>query len=538
MVRSMYSGVAGMKSHQTKMDTIGNNIANVNTYGFKSSRVSFRDVYYQNMRSASAGTGNRGGTNPTQIGYGAMLGSISVNQGTSTMQNTGNALDVAIAGEGFFQVQDPDGNIYYTKAGMLDVDSAGNLVDVNGNFVLGVSGSPVGKPAGSNRIQFSIPSVNPSTASYEETINSIMVKVTTSKTTSDGNVTMNFSSSEELPIGQRVKAVITSSGVNITLNAREKFASVADLNSAINAAITEANSGEQHPAGIFNISIDPDSKFGSDGLTGAQIAGTNFGIDKGTVSVPTAMQNIITVSEVGDGFAGSGATTYKIIPDGTPATKYKFEITVGADTYTNEVGVGSMATAGSVLLTGPGGSTDTITITYPSEATLSAWLVANPTASTSGMNAPNDATASEPSRDLGLGSAPFKLTGGTEGGAQGVSDLTGIAIGSDGVVSATHPVHGLIELGRVDIATFANPKGLEQAGNTYFTVSANSGAATLAKPGEDGTGALSSGSLEMSNVDLSNEFADMITTQRGFQANSRLITVSDTMLEELINLKR
>lgn len=101
MVRSMYSGVAGMKAHQTKMDTIGNNISNVNTVGFKSGRVSFRDVYYQTMRTASRGTGTKGGTNPTQIGYGAVLGSVSVDKGTSTMQNTGNSLDVGISGEGF-----------------------------------------------------------------------------------------------------------------------------------------------------------------------------------------------------------------------------------------------------------------------------------------------------------------------------------------------------------------------------------------------------------------------------------------------------
>ncbi|MFZ2538308.1 MAG: flagellar hook-basal body complex protein, partial [Oscillospiraceae bacterium] len=99
-------------------------------------------------------------------------------------------------------------------------------------------------------------------------------------------------------------------------------------------------------------------------------------------------------------------------------------------------------------------------------------------------------------------------------------------------------VHGMLELGRIDLATFANPKGLVQSGSTYFAGSPNSGSASKAKPGEKGTGSLTSGSLEMSNVDLSNEFSDMITTQRGFQANSRLITVSDTMLEELINLKR
>ena len=95
-----------------------------------------------------------------------------------------------------------------------------------------------------------------------------------------------------------------------------------------------------------------------------------------------------------------------------------------------------------------------------------------------------------------------------------------------------------MELGRIDLATFANPKGLVQVGNTYFAESANSGEPELAIPGTNGTGNLASGALETANVDLSNEFSNMITTQRGFQANSRIITVSDSMLEELINLKR
>ncbi|MEG2770437.1 MAG: flagellar hook-basal body complex protein, partial [Oscillospiraceae bacterium] len=148
------------------------------------------------------------------------------------------------------------------------------------------------------------------------------------------------------------------------------------------------------------------------------------------------------------------------------------------------------------------------------------------------------ATASRQSLDLGISLKPIILKGGTEGGPQSVNDLTSISIGANGVITGFHSVHGMIELGRIDLATFPNTQGLQQAGNTYFTTSPNSGSSILATPGSNGCGILKSSSLEMSNVDLSNEFSDMITTQRGFQANSRLITVSDTMLEELINLKR
>ena len=146
--------------------------------------------------------------------------------------------------------------------------------------------------------------------------------------------------------------------------------------------------------------------------------------------------------------------------------------------------------------------------------------------------------ASAPSRDVGLGATSFVLEGGTAGGQQSAADLTSIAISKDGVLTGVHPTYGEMELGRIDLATFDNPKGLTQVGNTYFAESANSGGPLLATPGTNGTGALASGTLETANVDLSNEFANMITTQRGFQANSRIITVSDSMLEELINLKR
>lgn len=572
MVRSMYSGVAGMKAHQTKMDTIGNNISNVNTIGFKSGRVSFRDVYYQTMSTASRGTGTKGGTNPSQVGYGAVIGGISVDKATSTMQNTGNSLDVGISGEGFFQVQDSDGNTFYTKAGMLDIDSYGNLVDINGNFVLGVSGNPVGKPASSNRIQISVPSVTANVASGTLAVNSANIKITASKQTTDGNVTFNFSSGGDLPIGQDVEAIITSSGVNVRVNPKAEFATSAAFSTAVNNAIKAANGGKDHPAGTFNITVDPASKFPTSGgststgvgLTGAQIIGNNFGIDKGSIGVPTAWQSIFSIDKVGDGFtggtipaAGSASPQYDIVrtvadPPTTTEDSYKFSITSNGQLYEATLTASQMSAPGSIILKATPvtatNTTDTITMNFPSLTSLHSGLPAlnpnpAPGAGTTVTVTENTgtATAAKPStasKDLGLSGNPIKLEGGTAGGPQTVEDLTGIAIGSDGVIVGSHAIHGLMELGRIDLVTFANPKGLSQAGNTYYTVSANSGDPTAAKPGENGTGALAGGSLEMSNVDLSNEFADMITTQRGFQANSRIITVSDTMLEELINLKR
>ena len=285
MVRSLYSGVAGMVTHQSKMDVIGNNISNVSTYGYKSSRATFRDVYYQTSSSASAATATSGGTNPTQIGYGAKLGSVDVNHSQSVMSTTGYTLDVAIAGEGYLQVMDADGNIFYTKAGMLDIDAEGNVVDVNGNFVLGVSGDPTGKPASSNKIKISLPYESAAAAQTSDTINGNIYTINASNENEYGNVNIVFASSSNMPLGQKASAVITSSSIVVTLNSNESFSSLAELNLEMNNAITAANGGQKHQAGDFTINMsDP-----SGSLTGAEIVNPDFGVKSGTISLPDNM---------------------------------------------------------------------------------------------------------------------------------------------------------------------------------------------------------------------------------------------------------
>ena len=183
MNRAMFSGVAGLKAHQTKMDVIGNNIANVNTYGFKAQRAVFSDIFYQTLRSASGGTTSRGGTNPSSVGYGSTLAAVQTQMTQSSMQSTGFGLDVAITGEGFFQVMDADGNIFYTKAGLLDYDSNGYLTDINGNFVLGAT-SADGTP-GTQKIRLdNVGSVEATRPTAVETINGVEYTITASNATS------------------------------------------------------------------------------------------------------------------------------------------------------------------------------------------------------------------------------------------------------------------------------------------------------------------------------------------------------------------
>lgn len=545
----MFSGVAGMKAHQTKMDVIGNNIANVNTYGYKAQRAVFGDIYYQTLRSASAGTANRGGINPSTVGYGSTLAATQTQMTQSSMQNTGFGMDVAITGEGFLQVMDADGNVFYTKAGMLDYDSNGYLTDINGNFVLG-SATADGDPASQKIRLNNIGAVEPKRATVTQKINGVDYTVTASNATDAGNVNITFSSSEALPAGQKVAATISNTGaITVQLNAYEKFADWNELNDEINAAITEANNGVQHKVGTFTISSSNPDLLNATGLTGAEIVGGNFGVVLGSASgIDDGVFGAagMMVEKVSSDFTGSGAGNFSATFDQASST-WTITLNVGGKDYTGQLGADTLSS--SILLKSTDG--DYVQVSNPGyDKFNSAFNALNP-----GQAGPQDKavfngnqdkngstlnpvfTASTPSKDLGLGTYPLTLAGGTEGGPVGLNELS-VAIGTDGSVVVSHPEKGDVTVGRISLANFANPSGLAAAGNNYFTATANSGDAVLCDPGQDGSGALKTSALEMSNVDLSNEFAEMITTQRGFQANSRIITVSDTMLEELINLKR
>lgn len=526
MIRSLYSGVAGMTTQQKKMDVIGNNIANVSTYGFKSSRVTFRDVYYQTNSVASAPSAAQGGRNAVQIGYGSTLGSTDVNHSQAVMNTTGLSLDCAIAGEGYFQVMDGEGNKYFTKAGMFDIDSDGNLVDVNGNFILGVSGSDINAGPSSQKIKITLPYQKESTSSATEKINGNNITISSSSKDGSGNLSFGFISSTELPIGEKAAATVTSTSIMVTLNANETFNDIRDLEKAVNDAITTANGGVPHPAGDFNIEIDNDEAF-SEALTGDQIVNGNFGVREGTIDVPDSMEKAFSVLSVGDQFDYSTPMDFTVDIDAAAET---CTITAGGGKYSATISKAQMETAGSVVMKSADEG-DSFVLTFPSWKNVQDYDGTNATAE-------DAATPSSNSVDLGLGLGAFALSGGTEGGIQTVADLTGIAIASNGIIYGTHTEFGTLELGRIDLATFDNPSGLLQVGSTYFAETPNSGIARIATPGTDTAGDLAGGTLESSNVDLSQEFSDMIITQRGFQASSRLITVSDSMLEELINLKR
>ncbi len=345
MVRSLYSGVSGLTSHQTKMDVIGNNIANVNTYGFKASRVTFRDIYYQTSIGETAGTASFAGNNPSTVGYGVQLGSIDKDMSMSSFQSTNRVLDVAISGDGFFITSQFDGSqmdedeetgmlttfdvkpkaTSYTRMGNLSIDSNGNLVAGANCFVIGTSNTDEG-----------LELVGDDSAAILDQLN-----ITTGRNAAGGEVEGDPSASD-----------ITS-------------ANIINIDALINQA-WEEDRGER-------------------------------------------------------------------------------------------------------------------------------WLT--------------------------------------------YADLSAFQIGKDGVITVTYNSE-MKAIARIELATFDNQEGLIEDGNTSFVETAASGVAKIKKPGDPGAGYTQSNKLEMSNVNLAQEFSDMIVTQRGYQANARIITTSDSMLEELVNLKR
>lgn len=665
MLRSLYSAVSGMKAHQTKLDVIGNNIANVNTYGFKSSRARFQDVFYQTLQNATGGTNNKGGTNASQVGYGSQLGGIDLDMGRSALQSTGRPMDCAITGEGFFQVMDADGNVFYTRAGNLSLDSgSGNLVDANGYTVLGVSGDPLGKDPSSEKIHLNIPTQASGLAKKTQTVNGVQFTITSEKATSDANVSITFRAEDNLPSGADVVVEdkdINLRSITVHVNKNATFSSLADFTSKMNSAITSGNGGTPHPGGNFTITATPSEHLFQKPLTGEELLGSNYGINQGTfeftnaadqadgifgglkftgmstepafdaagnvdytavqklnkdgkkawfvtatiggrefvgeVNENTAAAGKVWLKEAGTGqyiemshpgytamtaaFNGSSAgvthqsfkpVTHKgndtasffgmnlkdtanagktigatdnieysaeLVPAGG-RTKWVVTAKVGTDTYVGEVNEGDAAA--DFRLTSTGATTGYLEMSHTGFAGINnAFAAAGDGNKVYASFAPKKnagaITASSKSGDLGLGSGTFTLEGGTEGGTLSLSGQS-VAILSNGVIEATHPDLGKIQIGRIDLVSFENPYGLEQVGNSYFRATANSGEAKASQAGEGGTGAIKTSSMEMSNVDISTEFSDMIVTQRGFQANSRIITVSDSILEELVNLKR
>ncbi|HEY0249496.1 MAG TPA: flagellar hook protein FlgE [Gryllotalpicola sp.] len=388
MLRSLYSGISGLQAHQTMLDVTGNNIANVNTVGFKSSAVEFEDTLSQLLSGATAPNARIGGTNPAQVGLGVKVAGITTNFTEGSAESTGKPTDQMINGDGFFVVS-VGGTNQYTRAGDFDFDANGRLVSPSGGLVQGWSADAAGNiNAGGALGDIVLPT------------NSVVAAAATTSAQFSGNLPSNADAGT---VVSRDIDVYDQDGTKSTLTLT----------------------------------------FTSDG------AG-NWAVNDGVNDIGTLTFNDGVLSSAGT------LTTGGVTVDVSKVSGYSDLSTLSLD--------------------------------------------------------------------------------GQDG--HGAGTLTSYSIGADGTISGTYS-NGVVQaIARIAIANFTNPAGLQKAGGSFYTQSPDSGAMTLGSAGDPGFGDLSGGYLEASNVDLSQEFTNLIVAQRGFQANARIITTSDSVLQELVDLKR
>ena len=550
MMRSMYSGVSGLKTHQTKMDVIGNNIANVNTVGFKSSSVTFSEIMYQNLSGASgpnALTGT-GGVNAKQIGLGVTTGSTSVNiTGPGASQTTGRAFDIKLndtnSATSFFIVSNGSGT-QFTRAGSFYVDGAGNLCMTSiGYNVMGWQVDPTTGDIRKDTVSaLRVMSEKNMTSAPEATVNGrcegVLDKNSTDVTSEAGQA-MNLSFYDALGYSYVAKFAIKETN----RDTGEYTVELTDILDSTNKSILDQTkydsvTGTYDPDYLGDIfgAVKSQTKTYTPraGWTTVDAANNIFEYNATYYRYDAAAGNLVEVADNGGG-------NYVQVPGGTTKTLAEaFGVSPYATgiTMTNGVVTANVSGANYTLKFNPDdGVFDYIGATGQDNVFLNL-------KDTLGGNFENidiDFTGTK-WFDNG-GSSTIGMDKGDVDGKTGtgkkLGDMIGVFVDTNGKIYGSYDNGNTILLGQIAVAQFANAMGLEKVGDNCYTTTLNSG--EFDGIGVDitaGGGTMSTGMLEMSNVDLSSEFTEMITTQRGFQANSRIITVSDTLLEELINLKR
>ncbi len=404
MLRSLFSGITGLRQHQTLMDVVSNNIANVNTTGFKASSVTFEDTLSQLLRSPASPGNGLGGINPAQVGLGVQLGSISSNFTQGSAQNTGKSTDLMIQGDGFFVVRNGN-DTAYTRAGAFTFDTDGRLVNSEGMTVQGWLG-------------------------------------TNGAVNTDGSL-----QDIVLPAGTIVPPIPSS---NVTLS--------------------------------------------------------------GNISAGTTTS--LTLSQTVYDSAGTAHNLSMVLSPSSTVSGFDVAVSDTTDP------TGSTITAGAVAFNTDGSFDSTSGDSVNPTVTL-----ADGTSVTIGLSG---ITQYGGPKSLSVTAA--------DGAAAG--SLQQFQISQDGSVIGVFSNGQKLTMAKIALANFNNPMGLEKIGGTAYRATTNSGIAQVGTPSSGGRGSLLGGALEMSNVDLAQEFTNLIIAQRGFQANSRVITTSDQMLQDLVDIKR
>lgn len=482
MMISMFSSVSGLKAHQTQMDVIGNNIANVNTVGFKANRTTFQEIFSQTLSAASGPDpiSGRGGVNPMQIGLGMNVGAIDVQMGRGSVQRTESPTDLSIEGEGFFIVRSGDeGTFNFTRAGNFKNDVQGNLTTASGQNVYGWMSYERGEDGYIFDTQEPIAALN----IYEDAFNKNK-RIIAAQVSTEAVLVGNLDATE--------KAVNGSGSTEDSL--------LSEITDSVDARGDEAIGGDGIPDDGIN-NIDPHFTVP---INVFDVLGNEYKINMKIWKHYT--------------YAGDNSVTPAIPPE----TSWYYIIDGGPDSATTG------GSSGYLKFDASGRMMDGI-----------------------GFEAKKDVTLT-PGRDSG--SAPFTFELNMEQFTMYADDssieptrvdgyppgtLITFSIGVDGIITGVYDNGRQQPLGQIALATFENPAGLMKVGSNQFAVTTNSGDFRIAnRPGSGGAGVLVPGTLEMSNVDLAKQFTEMIITQRGFQANSRVITTSDEILQELANLKR
>jgi len=475
---SLFSGVSGLSTLGNSMTVIGDNIANVNTVGFKSSRVTFQDVLSQTV-STTAGT--------AQVGRGTSLADITSSFSQGSFESTNSTTDLAIGGDGFFVLRDPSdvNNQFYSRAGQFRFDKDGNFINPAGYIVAGWELDQNGQDIGSITDITLSSFTSPPSASDRITV---VTNLNANAQDRSADLSLEWDAQNAVPIAD------TAYEYQTTVKVYDSLGDTHDL-----TLYFDQGTGSTWE---FIVTCNPDEDF----RTGAQAA--------------------LGGGEDGVGMLGRGEIVFNAA-SGVISDINFWDFTHGVDYDLGTGGNWTPRTEPADLTNGYftlapdflGGFPLAVELDFGSVYSTGAGSWVNDSLSTTQF-ASSSTTLFQTSTGYGAG------------------DLQSVTVGTDGVITGQYSNGEVIPLYRVALAKFQNVQGLYKEGGNLFRETRLSGVPITAKPGTNGLGSIAPNSLEQSNVDIATEFVKMITTQRGFQANSKIITVTDQMLSELINLKR
>lgn len=550
MLRSMYSAVSGLKTHQTRMDVIGNNIANVNTVAFKSSSVTFSDILYQttsNASGANATTGT-GGVNAKQIGLGTTAAATKVSiTSAGASETTGNPFDIRLTDKNstnFFIVNNGSENVF-TRSGSFYVDGSGNLcMSSTGYTVMGwqvdeTTGEIRKDTVSALRIMQEKNLTSAPEATTQATIAGVLDENDTDVKNDAGRV-MNLNFYDNLGYQYTAKFAIKATGTDGKYTV--ELTSVLDSN---NKNII-ADLDKQQIAQIFG-NYNANATLGQYGLTKdytydkadktyVDSTGKKF---KQSATDPIVFEeqgNLTNKVSITDIFSGITTTIANNVKNKTNNYNVTFDAQTGHATLTGEQTSYDLEfDTSSGKFKSIGGENPSVMLNM---GALSSGLI-NKNGNFQNITVDFSQCLNYENGGKSTIGADAGAVDGTTGKGRKLGAMTGISIDTSGRIYGTYDNGNTELLGQIAVAQFSNASGLEKVGESCYRTTLNSGEfdGIGVEISADGS-SMTTGELEMSNVDLSSEFTSMITTQRGFQANSRVITTSDTLLEELVNLKR